>query len=576
MTNENKDYDKDIEKKEVGLDDEQRIKVLSPSMLVFKRFIRNRLAITGSIFIIAMFLFSYVGGWLMIYREDEVFTKYDEMYKVFAGVSENDKVKYVVKEGEEFPLIDQSQFVLAANNGETYFETGDSKYLIQKVDDDYYIINKAMEVGIALTIGKDINISTTDESLGDEFIDAATAVVKAGESVFELNGKSYYVINNVKNSIIYESVDFAIGVLDIFAYATLDMENTYDFVKGAEDAVRGDGVFTAEGFEYTVQSGNSEYEVLKDGEIYATISRMQIEALYDDVFIDLEFRKIIIEAVANDASSFVNTDADGTEVEYRLYRQNLQWTIEKSESTYLVDKYAEPSNEHWFGTDGNGMDLLTRIMYGGRISLRIGFIVVGISTFIGIILGGVAGYFGKFWDNLIMRIVDIFNCIPSLPLLIIIGAIMDQQKTDPMMRLNMLMLILAFLGWPGIARMVRGQTLSLREQEFMTATEATGLDVSKRIFKHLIPNIIPQLIVICTLSLGGVILTESALSFLGVGVKFPFASWGNIINAVSNVHVMSNYLFVWIPAGMCILITVLGFNFIGDGLRDAFDPKMKR
>ena len=124
--------------------------------------------------------------------------------------------------------------------------------------------------------------------------------------------------------------------------------------------------------------------------------------------------------------------------------------------------------------------------------------------------------------------------------------------------------------------MVRGQILSLREQEFMIAAEATGISVSKRIFKHLIPNVMPQLIVISTLSLGGVILTESILSFLGLGVKFPFASWGNIINAVSDVHVMTNYLFVWIPAGFCILITVLGFNFIGDGLRDAFDPRMKR
>jgi peptide/nickel transport system permease protein len=147
---------------------------------------------------------------------------------------------------------------------------------------------------------------------------------------------------------------------------------------------------------------------------------------------------------------------------------------------------------------------------------------------------------------------------------------------DPQVRMIYLMLILGFLGWPGIARLVRGQILSLREQEFMVAAEATGLSVYRKIFKHLVPNVIPQLIVIATMSLGGVILTESVLSFLGLGVKFPFASWGNIINAVSNVHVMTNYWFVWIPAGFCILITVLGFNFIGDGLRDAFDPKMKR
>jgi peptide/nickel transport system permease protein len=110
----------------------------------------------------------------------------------------------------------------------------------------------------------------------------------------------------------------------------------------------------------------------------------------------------------------------------------------------------------------------------------------------------------------------------------------------------------------------------------MVAAEATGLSVYRKIFRHLIPNVIPQLIVVSTMSLGGVILTESVLSFLGLGVKYPFASWGNIINAVSNVYVMTNYWFVWIPAGFCILVTVLGFNFIGDGLRDAFDPKMKR
>ena len=153
---------------------------------------------------------------------------------------------------------------------------------------------------------------------------------------------------------------------------------------------------------------------------------------------------------------------------------------------------------------------------------------------------------------------------------------LDGMRVDPQIRMLYLMLILGFLGWPGIARLVRGQILSLREQEFMTATEACGISVSRRIFRHLIPNVIPQLIVTCTMSLGSTILTEATLSFLGLGVKYPFASWGNIINDVNNAYVMTNYLFIWIPAGVCLLLTVLGFNFVGDGLRDAFDPKMKR
>ena len=222
------------------------------------------------------------------------------------------------------------------------------------------------------------------------------------------------------------------------------------------------------------------------------------------------------------------------------------------------------------------MDMLTRLMYGGRVSLIIGFIVEVIATFIGIIMGGLAGYFGKWVDNLIMRIVDIFYCIPSMPVIIIIGAAMDAMNMDPKLRMVYLMLILGFLGWPGMARLIRGQILSLREQEFMTATEAGGISVSRRIFKHLVPNVIPQIIVSVTMGIGGTIITEASLSFLGLGVKFPFASWGNIINDVNNTFVLQHFWFIWIPAGTLLLLTVLAFNLVGDGLRDAFDPKMKR
>ena len=255
---------------------------------------------------------------------------------------------------------------------------------------------------------------------------------------------------------------------------------------------------------------------------------------------------------------------------------NEMWNIKQEVDTTVYDIYSSPSKEHWLGTDGKGMDMLSRLMYGGRVSLIIGFVVVIIETVLGVIFGGIAGYFGKWVDNLIMRIVDIFYCLPSTPIIIIIGAAMDQAQVPSNLRMMYLMLILGFLGWPGIARLVRGQILSLREQEFMTATEACGISVSRRIFKHLIPNVIPQLIVNCSMSLGSTILTEATLSFLGLGVRFPFASWGNIINDVNDTFVLTNYLFVWIPAGVCLLLTVLAFNLVGDGLRDAFDPKMKR
>ena len=163
-----------------------------------------------------------------------------------------------------------------------------------------------------------------------------------------------------------------------------------------------------------------------------------------------------------------------------------------------------------------------------------------------------------------------------LPLVIILGAAMDAMQVEPRLRMLLLMLVLGLLSWPAVARLVRGQILALREQEFMLAAEACGIRVSRRIFRHLLPNVLPQLIVQCTMSLGSTILLEATLSYLGLGVKFPFASWGNIISDVNNAYVMTEYWFIWIPAGACLLVTVLGFNFVGDGLRDAFDPRMKR
>ena len=206
----------------------------------------------------------------------------------------------------------------------------------------------------------------------------------------------------------------------------------------------------------------------------------------------------------------------------------------------------------------------------------VGFVVVFLEIFLGVIMGGLAGYYGKWVDNLIMRLVDIFYCLPSMPIMIILGALMDALRMNTYVRLMLMMAALGIMGWAGIARMVRGQILSLREQEFMVATEATGIRVKDRIFRHLVPNVMPQLIVIATLNIGGVIITESTLSFLGLGVKHPLATWGTIINSVSSASAMSEYPFIWIPVGLLICFTVIAFNFVGDGLRDAYDPKAKR
>ena len=239
---------------------------------------------------------------------------------------------------------------------------------------------------------------------------------------------------------------------------------------------------------------------------------------------------------------------------------------------------AKPSWDHLLGTDEKGMDIFTRLMYGGRISLLIGFIVVILETILGVILGGIAGYFGGKVDQLIMRIVDVFNCIPTLPILLIASAVLDSlsRYIDPSNRIYFLMLIITIFGWSGCARMVRGQILSLREQEFIVATEVMGLPTWRKIFKHLIPNVMPQLIVNMTLGLGSVILYESTLSYLGLGVQVPYAAWGTMISSSKDPVILSYYMNMWLPAGILIVLAVLGFNFVGDGLRDAMDPKSKK
>lgn len=248
----------------------------------------------------------------------------------------------------------------------------------------------------------------------------------------------------------------------------------------------------------------------------------------------------------------------------------------EQETMDFVMKKQPPSAAHWFGTDLLGRDILTRLMYAGRVSLMVGFVAVIIQIIIGGTLGAIAGYYGGIIDSIIMRIVDIFLCIPFLPILIILGAALSNLNVSPDKRIFFVMFIIGILSWPSIARLVRGQILSLREQEFMQAADALGLKDSRKIFKHLLPNVIPSMIVSATLGIGGAIMTESALSYLGMGVAPPNASWGNMIQSVKNFIDLMERPWLWIPPGVCIFLTVMAINLLGDGLRDALDPKLKK
>ncbi|CAM3388340.1 oligopeptide ABC transporter permease [Saccharibacillus brassicae] len=243
--------------------------------------------------------------------------------------------------------------------------------------------------------------------------------------------------------------------------------------------------------------------------------------------------------------------------------------------TNVRNKNQAPNASYWLGTDKLGRDILLRVMLAGRISLTVGLVATAISVAIGATLGAVAGFYRRYADTIIMRIADIFLALPTLPILITLGAILSDLKVDPGQRIYFLMLIIGLLGWVGLARLVRSQILTLREQEFMQATEALGLRDNRKIFRHLLPNTVPIIIVSATLGVAGAILTESALSFLGLGVVPPTPSWGNMITAANSLIEFRKRPWTWIPPGICILVTVTAINLIGDGLRDALDPKMK-
>lgn len=567
----------------VALDDEQRVRVLSPGMLVTKRFLRNRLAVIGLIIIITMFVFSFIGGLLSPYGETQVFKIYDVIEKDYAGAAVNKDYQYTDAEGEKFPSVAKAQLILAINDEKDSFVSKDVTYSLIKEGNEFYRVVQFQDVATIVNI-KGLNRYTAveGESVTKEMEAAYETAIGAGENSFDLDETTYYIVKDGKNTKVARAKEISMISKMIFNSYSQETVMDYDFRYAAEKAMNEkEQTFEVNGQTYEMELDEDENSAVfymvngNEKTEYALVSNVSINAASNE-FLTIDFKEAVLNAIENGDTSFVMADNKGVDIEYNINRKNNQYTVRRYTETELINIYDAPSKKHLLGTDGNGMDILTRLMYGGRISLVIGFVVVIIETLIGVILGGIAGYFGGKVDNLIMRIVDIVYCIPSMPLYLILGSVMDFLKIEPRVRIFMLMIILAVLGWPGIARMVRGQILSLREQDFMVATEALGIGVSKRIFRHLVPNVIPQLTVLGTMNLGGIILTEATLSYLGLGVKFPYASWGNIINAVNDIYVMKNYWFVWIPAGLLILVTVLGFNFVGDGLRDAFDPKMKR
>lgn len=238
------------------------------------------------------------------------------------------------------------------------------------------------------------------------------------------------------------------------------------------------------------------------------------------------------------------------------------------QSPYSVngDFADQPSDAHLLGTDQVGRDLLSRLIYASRVSLAVGIGAVAIYVVIGTILGAVAGYFGKWVDMVIMRLTDVFMSFPYLMVILVLVSIMGPSLLN-------IILVIGLLGWPSVARIVRGSVLTIKEMEYVKAGVALGLPSWKILFQHILPNCLAPILVNATFGIASSIILEASLSFLGMGVQPPTASWGNMLNEAQSLTVLATQPWLWLPPGLMILLAVLSINFMGDGLRDAMDPK---
>ena len=657
---------------EMALDDVARVKVLSPGRRVFKRFVRNRLAVFGSCLLIVMFLFSFAGPLFYAYGQKQIFYKYSTEnvnyalaksntayngYVVDSSVelarpvvnAMNSNIKSMLEKDEELRLVFEGEdaflirklgrevYTLSKADADLVCTSGKSKVLIgnysmvgkkivyAKGEDPVQGLDKAAAEnckgkggtfahdGVTYTFEKGAaksfdlyaereGLAYVGEPLGEEFEQALEAA--AGKNAFDFDGSTWLLSSSGSAVKVYRLTSEAVG--RVYSILTADTYETGirladDFRASALMAAYSGGSFTSSDGKYTIEPEENGALVVYDesGNEYAEFTDFTVRRYTGEDTMDYDLKNAITSAILemistgsrnctlsyalpmqNETGSYIydeNGDLQYNDSELTITQRDTgEFVISCEQIIYVINRFESPSAKHVLGTDGDGFDVLARIMYGGRVSLMVGFVVVFLEIFLGIIMGGLAGYYGKWVDNLIMRLVDIFYCLPSLPIMIILGAMMDALRMNTYIRLVIMMAALGLMGWAGVARLVRGQILSLREQEFMVATEATGIKVKSRIFRHLVPNVLPQLIVTATMGMGSVIITESTLSFLGLGVKHPLATWGTIINSVSSASAMAHYAFIWIPVGLLICLTVIAFNFVGDGLRDAYDPKSKR
>ncbi|HET9467576.1 MAG TPA: ABC transporter permease, partial [Vicinamibacterales bacterium] len=284
-------------------------------------------------------------------------------------------------------------------------------------------------------------------------------------------------------------------------------------------------------------------------------------------------RPYVRDMRVTDMSSFEYEEDPSRELPVRFfvrgYPYDLMGVLPSNIHLFGVDA---PGRIFLFGSDSFGRDVLSRLLYGAQISLTVGLVGIAISFTLGLLLGGIAGYFGGVIDSAIMRLTELLLSIPSLYLIIALRAVFPMDLPSHQVYLG-IVAILAFIGWAGLARVIRGLVLSMRKSDYVTAAEALGFGRLRVIARHVLPNTMSYVIVAATLSIPGYILGEVILSFLGVGVQEPSASWGNMLNQARSIRALTSFPWLLFVPGTAIFVTVMAFNFLGDGLRDALDPR---
>ena len=493
-------------KEQYSLNDDRRVKVLSPGALVAKRFFRNRLAVVGLTMLLAMFVFSFIGGVVSPYGQDQQFYTYTQMSKEYVGVTRNDKLRFVVADGQEFGSIAQSKGNEAIKKGEETFTYKDNDYEVETLSEDLYVFRQGRTV----------------------LAYAAKDMVTAADGVAEL------------------SFDAKLAALTAQA--------------------AGETTFTADGQDYELDADGN---IIQSGSEVAYIGRFVVSAADASVVISRDFRDRLEEAIDDNITEFTYTDADGSEAEYDIVYDASTgvWSVKQMTETYVFDRYASPNKEHWLGTDTNGMDMLTRLMYGTRISMLVALMAAFVNLIIGILYGGMSGYLGGTVDMIMMRIVDIISTIPLTLYVILIMQVLGAG-------IQSIIVALGSVYWVDMARVVRGQILSLKQQEFVLAAKTIGSSATTILFDHLIPNALGSILVTITMLIPSAIFMEAFLGYLGIGLQPPLASLGTMCNdASANLRTSPHELLI--PALM-ICVIMFAFNFVGDGLRAALDPKLKK